>query len=280
MNVVRKISELRKKLEPYRRSNEVVGFVPTMGYFHDGHLSLMKRARSECDVVVVSIYVNPLQFGPKEDFNDYPRDFSRDKNLAAEVGVDFLFVPSDEEMYPKEQLTFVEVGKITEGLCGAKRPGHFKGVATICAKLFNIVEPDKVYFGQKDAQQAVVVKKMIDDLNFNLEVVVCPTIRENDGLAMSSRNTYLSLEERKQALVLYKSLKLAEDLISQGENSSNVIKEKMKELLEASGVELEYLSVCDSNSLQEVSQIKNETLVALAARVGNTRLIDNIVIKI
>lgn len=280
MEVVKTIAELRVKLEYHRRDGKSIGLVPTMGYFHEGHLSLMRRARGECDVVVVSLYVNPIQFGPKEDFKEYPRDFNKDRKLAEEEGVDFLFAPSDQEMYPNQQLAFVEVAKITEGLCGAHRPGHFKGVATVCAKLFNIVEPNKAYFGQKDAQQALVVKRMVEDLNFNLEIVIYPMVREEDGLAMSSRNTYLPPKEREQALVLYRSLKLAEDLVRRGERSSKLVKDKMRKIIgKESEVQLEYLSICNGKTLEEVDSLEGETLIALAARVGSTRLIDNIVVK-
>lgn len=280
MKAVSTIKELREELKSYRKEGKSVGLVPTMGYFHEGHLSLMRRARSECDVVVVSLYVNPIQFGAEEDFKEYPRDFNQDKDLVAKEGADFLFAPSDQEMYPNQQLTFVEVAKITEGLCGAHRPGHFKGVATVCAKLFNIVCPNKAYFGQKDAQQALVVKKMVEDLNFNVEMVICPTARETDGLAMSSRNTYLSPKERKQALVLYNSLKLAEDLVRGGERSSKLVKDKMQEIIgKEPKVKLEYLSVYDGRTLEEVDSLEGETLIALAARVGSTRLIDNIVLR-
>ncbi|GFP43547.1 pantoate--beta-alanine ligase, partial [Candidatus Hakubella thermalkaliphila] len=211
MKVISTIKELRAELSKERQEGKTIGLIPTMGYFHQGHLELMRRAREECAVVVVSLYVNPTQFAPSEDFESYPRDFERDKRLAENVGVDYLFCPSNAEMYLPNHLTYVEVEKITNKLCGASRPHHFKGVTTVVAKLFNIVKPDKAYFGQKDAQQVVVIRKMVEDLNFDLEIVVVPTAREEDGLAMSSRNTYLSAVEREEALVLSKSLQHAKE---------------------------------------------------------------------
>lgn len=280
MEVVRRIDKLRKKLDSHRKKNRTVGLVPTMGYFHEGHLSLMRKARSQCDVVVVSLYVNPTQFGPGEDFADYPRDFEQDCLLAEKEDVDLLFAPEDGEMYPGSHDTFVVVEKLTEGLCGALRPGHFRGVTTVCAKLFNVVEPDKAYFGQKDAQQAAVIRKMVEDLNFNLRVVVCPIVREADGLAMSSRNIYLSSDERKQALTLSQSLKLAEGLVNQGERSPSKIRRKIHEILDKEPqVEPEYVTVCNYQTLKESSEISGETLIAIAAKVGKARLIDNVVVK-
>ncbi|HAW60296.1 MAG TPA: pantoate--beta-alanine ligase [Actinobacteria bacterium] len=281
MKVISTIKELRQELKKERQAGKTIGFVPTMGYFHEGHLELMRRARKECNVVVVSLYVNPAQFALSEDFESYPRDFERDKKLAQNVGVDYLFCPSNAEMYLPDHLTYVEVEKITEKLCGASRPHHFKGVTTIVAKLFNIVQPDKAYFGQKDAQQVVVIKKMVDDLNFDLEIVVVPTVREEDGLAMSSRNVYLSDAEREEALVLSKSLEHAKGLINSGERIAQKIKDEMQELIKSKPkVGLEYISICDNRTLEELSHIRGETLIALAAKVGNARLIDNIVIKV
>lgn len=254
-----------------------------MGYFHKGHLSLMRQARKECDLVVISIYVNPLQFGPKEDFKKYPRDMKRDKKTAQEAGVDYIFAPDDKEIYHSGYSTYVDVeGTLTSGLCGAFRPGHFKGVTTVCAKLFQIVQPDIAYFGQKDAQQAVVIKRMVEDLNMPLKIKVCPTIREKDGLAMSSRNVYLSAKQRKASLILSRSLFLAEKMIKK-ENvlEAKKIKGKIKQLMQSEPlVNLEYIAVCDILNLEEIAKIKDGTLIALAARLGKTRLIDNIIIDL
>ncbi|MDI6892815.1 MAG: pantoate--beta-alanine ligase [Actinomycetota bacterium] len=280
MKVINTIKELRQGLKKERQAGRTIGLVPTMGYFHEGHLELMRRAREECDVVVVSLYVNPTQFAPSEDFESYPRDFERDKKFAENVGADYLFCPSNAEIYLPNHLTYVEVEKITKRLCGASRPHHFQGVTTIVAKLFNIVMPDKAYFGQKDAQQVVVIKKMVDDLNFDLEIVVVPTVREEDDLAMSSRNTYLSDAERVEALVLSESLQHAKRLIDSGERIAQKIKDEMQELIESKPqVNLEYISICDNRTLEELSRVQGETLIALAAKVGKARLIDNIVIK-
>ncbi|GFP35783.1 pantoate--beta-alanine ligase [Candidatus Hakubella thermalkaliphila] len=281
MKVISTIKELRAELSKERQEGKTIGLIPTMGYFHQGHLELMRRAREECAVVVVSLYVNPTQFAPSEDFESYPRDFERDKRLAENVGVDYLFCPSNAEMYLSDHLTYVEVEKITNKLCGASRPHHFKGVTTVVANLFNIVKPDKAYVGQKDAQQVVVIRKMVKDLNFDLEIVVVPTAREEDGLAMSSRNTYLSAVEREEALVLSKSLQHAKELIDSGERIAQKIKEEMQKLIKSKPhVNLEYISICDNKTLEELSRIEGETLIALAAKAGKARLIDNIVIRV
>lgn len=279
MEVVTAISKLRHKLESYREKGRTIGLVPTMGYFHQGHLELVHQARKDCDVVVVSLYVNPTQFAPSEDFRTYPRDFERDKKLAESAGADFLFYPSDEEMYPNDHLTFIEVKEMTNKLCGISRPYHFKGVTTIVAKLFNIVQPERAYFGQKDAQQVAVIKKMVEDLNFPLCIVVVPTVREEDGLAMSSRNTYLSEPEREEALILAQSLEHAKKMISEGCQVVSEIKMEMQEMIENKPlVDLEYISICDNKGLEELPFIGGEILIAVAARVGNARLIDNIII--
>ncbi len=278
MEVVTSIKELRKRIFQEKREGRKVGFVPTMGYFHEGHLSLMRRARKECDFVVVSIFVNPHQFGPSEDYHRYPRDVERDKKLAKEVGVDLLFVPSVEEMYPEDQLTWVEVEELTNVLCGPFRPGHFRGVATVVAKLFNLVQPDVAYFGEKDYQQLQVIKKMVKDLNFPLEIVGIPTVREKDGLAMSSRNTYLTDEERQVALSLSRALKRAQELYESGEREVEAIKEAMLNLLKKPDLKLEYLEILDADKLSPLERIEGKALVALAARVGGTRLIDNVVL--
>jgi len=280
MKTITAVDDLRGKLKKERQMGKIIGLVPTMGYFHQGHLELMRRAREDCDVVVVSLYVNPTQFAPSEDLESYPRNFERDKKLAKSAGVDFLFYPSDEEMYPNSHLTFVEVKEMTNRLCGISRPHHFQGVTTIVAKLFNIVQPDRAYFGQKDAQQAAVIKKMVEDLNFPLHVIVIPTVREEDGLAMSSRNTYLSKPEQEEALVLSQSLEHAAEMINGGCRIASQIKSEMQEMIEKKSlVDLEYISICDNNELEELAFVEGETLIAVAARVGKARLIDNMVIK-
>ncbi len=259
---------------------EPVGFVPTMGYLHEGHLSLVREARKENSSLVVSIFVNPTQFGPSEDYERYPRDTERDLALLEKEGVDIVFMPQASEMYPPHFDTWVEVGTITERLEGASRPGHFKGVATVVAKLFNIVEPTNAYFGQKDAQQALVIKKMVAELNMNLNVIVLPTVRESDGLAMSSRNTYLNPEERRAAPVLYQALKLAQELWSKGEENAGYIRQEMLKLIEKEPLaKVDYVSLASAETLEELEKVTTPALVSLAVKIGNTRLIDNIVLK-
>ena len=256
-----------------------MGFVPTMGYLHEGHLSLVRKARAENPALVVSIFVNPTQFGPQEDFRSYPRDTKRDLALLEKEAIDVVFIPSAEEMYPPYFNSWVEVGKVTERLEGASRPGHFRGVTTVCAKLFNIVQPTRAYFGQKDAQQALVIKKMITDLNLNLEIVILPTVRESDGLAMSSRNTYLNPNERKAALVLYHALTLAQRLGKQGEKDAESIRQKMRELIQKEPLAtIDYVSIAHAETLDELDTVKPPALVSLAVKIGKTRLIDNILL--
>jgi len=251
-----------------------------MGYLHEGHLSLVKRARVENETVVVSIFVNPTQFGPQEDFRTYPRDTQRDLALLENEKTDVVFMPSEAEIYPDGFNGWVEVSKLTERLEGASRPGHFKGVTTVVAKLFNIVEPTKAYFGQKDAQQLIVVRKMVSDLNMNLEVVACPTIREPDGLAMSSRNIYLNPEERKAALVLHKALKLAKKLWLQSEKDAERIRQQMATLIQEQPLaNIDYVSIADPKTLEELDEVSPPALASLAVRFGKTRLIDNIVLE-
>lgn len=277
MRVVRSIKEMQAISRSLFKTGKEVGFVPTMGYLHEGHLSLVRRARKENDIVVVSVFVNPTQFGPNEDYERYPRDEERDRELLQKEGVDYLFIPSVSEMYPKGYSTFVEVLGLTEGLCGAKRPGHFRGVATVVTKLLNIVCPTRAYFGEKDYQQLQVIKRLIRDLNIPVEVVGCPIVREKDGLAMSSRNTYLSPEERESALSLYRGLKLAEELFESGERNPEVIKGKVKEfILSHPKVEkVDYVEIVDPENLKPVKEVKEGDLIALAVFVGKTRLIDN-----
>jgi pantoate--beta-alanine ligase len=257
----------------------IVGLVPTMGYLHEGHLSLVRQAKAECDHVIVSIFVNPTQFGPKEDLSNYPRDLERDLSLLEPLGVDLVWNPSAEVMYPPGYQTWVEVEALTNPLEGAMRPGHFKGVTTVVAKLFNAAQPHKAYFGQKDAQQAAVIRKMVKDLNFPLEVVVCPTVREADGLAMSSRNKYLNEAERKAATVLFRSLSTAKELYESGERGAEVLRRKMREVIESEPLaQMQYVSCADYDTLEELDEIKGKTLLSMAAFIGKTRLIDNFVL--
>jgi len=254
-----------------------VGLVPTMGYLHEGHLSLVRRARADDDVVVVSIFVNPTQFGPQEDYKRYPRDLDRDLALLRQERADVVFMPPVEEMYPEGFSTYVEVSGVTEVLEGAHRPGHLRGVTTVVAKLFIIVQPHRAYFGRKDAQQLLVVRKMARDLNIDVDVVGLPTLREPDGLAMSSRNAYLSPGEREAALVLSRSLRLAEQLWGQGERDATVIRQRMNDLIAAEPLaRVDYVSVADAESLRELDRIEGPALVSLAVRIGATRLIDNV----
>ncbi|MDI6817692.1 MAG: pantoate--beta-alanine ligase [Actinomycetota bacterium] len=274
------VVELRKKLSAARAENRRVGFVPTMGYFHEGHLTLMREAKKRAAVVVVSIFVNPTQFGPNEDLEKYPVHLERDRAKAESVGVDVLFTPSAGEIYPEGYATSVNVAGITEVLCGRSRPGHFSGVATIVAKLLNIVEPDLAVFGEKDWQQLAVVRRMAADLNIDSEILGVPTVREADGLAMSSRNTYLSAEERKAAVMLVKALKIAQEMVDKNIRGTAEVERAMRDVIEVESlVEVEYLEVCDPQSLARVTEIESDTLIAIAARVGKTRLIDNAVVR-
>jgi pantoate--beta-alanine ligase len=258
-----------------------VAFVPTMGCFHEGHLSLMRSARTDSAYVVVSVFVNPTQFGAGEDYHRYPRDLARDEQLARDEGVDLLFTPQVSDLYPEGYNTYVEVEGLSRLLCGASRPTHFRGVATIVAKLLNMVEPDVLFLGRKDAQQAVILQRMVEDLNFPCQVVVCPTVREADGLAMSSRNMYLSPDERRQALSLFQSLRRGCDLAVQGERSAPAILSAISDTLEGhSLVEVEYVVAVDPATLQPVPELREAMLLALAARVGCARLIDNAIIRV
>ena len=277
MEVIKSPSEMQQRASAWRREGKVIAFVPTMGYFHEGHLSLMREGRKRGDVLVVSIFVNPTQFGPGEDFDRYPRDMERDLRMAEEVGVDVIFAPTVEEMYPEGYQTYVEVEKVTQHLCGLSRPGHFRGVTTVVTKLFNIVKPHVALFGQKDYQQLITIERMVKDLNMDVEIVGMPTVREEDGLAASSRNVYLSPEERKAALSLYRSLRRAEELFSEGVRESQRILEEVKKVLEAEPlVKIDYVHVCDPETLEDIEgPIGERALVAVAAKVGTTRLIDN-----
>jgi pantoate--beta-alanine ligase len=263
-----------------RRLAEPVGFVPTMGFLHEGHLSLVRQARAEDASVVVSIFVNPTQFGPSEDFEQYPRDTERDLALLAGEGTDIVFMPSAADMYPERFDSWVEVGELTCRLEGAVRPGHFRGVTTVVAKLFNIVQPTRAYFGQKDAQQTAVIRKMAVDLDMNLKVITLPTVREPDGLAMSSRNTYLNPEQRRAATVLYRALSLARELWVQRETGAGEIRNKMTELIQQEPLAtIDYVSVAHAETLEEMDRVEPPALVSLAVKIGRTRLIDNIVLE-
>jgi pantoate--beta-alanine ligase len=283
MKVVRERTELREALAEPRREGKRIGLVPTMGYFHDGHLSLMRQAREDCDVVVVSLFVNPTQFGPGEDLDAYPQDEDRDAELAALEGVDLLWMPDAGEMYPEGFATSVEVANsltgVLEGDRGHRGPSHFRGVTTVVAKLFNSVQPDIAYFGRKDAQQALVIERMVRDLDFPVEIAVLPTVRENDGLALSSRNAYLTPEQREQATAISRALQAAKDAASGGETSTAALVEAARNELRNSGIEAEYVEARAAEDLSPVAELNGRpVLVAVAARVGRARLIDNVLI--
>ncbi|HEX73999.1 MAG TPA: pantoate--beta-alanine ligase [Dehalococcoidia bacterium] len=277
MKVVEKIDDMKRLRQ---QLTEPVGFVPTMGYLHEGHLALIRWARTENPSLVVSLFVNPTQFDPQEDFSQYPRDPERDFGLLEKERADIVFMPSVDEMYPPRFNSWVEVGRLTERLEGASRPGHFRGVTTVVAKLFNIIQPTRAYFGQKDAQQVVVIKKMVAELNMNLEIVTVPTMREGDGLAMSSRNTYLNPEEREVATVLYQAISLAQKLWVRGETNAQVIRQQMLTLIRKEPLAaIDYISIADTETLDELDTVKSPALVSLAVKIGNTRLIDNVVLE-
>ncbi|MFA5385075.1 MAG: pantoate--beta-alanine ligase [Eubacteriales bacterium] len=279
MLIYQTVEEIRQMVKRVRSQGLTVGFVPTMGYFHEGHLVLMREAKKSCDFVIVSIFVNPLQFGPQEDFARYPRDLERDLDLAQKAQVDAVFSPTAEEMYPAGFSTAVEVEGVTESLCGRSRPGHFKGVATVVAKLFNIVSPDKAFFGQKDAQQVLVIKRMVRDLQMPLEVVVVPTVREDDGLAMSSRNIFLNPSERKAALCLKESLDTAGQIVAGGElDVSEVLSAVRKIIVDEPLAVIDYVEILSLPDLKPVANISGPVLLAMAVRFGRNRLIDNIVL--
>jgi pantoate--beta-alanine ligase len=277
MKVAKTIESVRRLVKAARIAGRKIGFVPTMGALHIGHISLIEAAKKNCDFVVVSIFVNPTQFGPNEDFTKYPRPIEADLNICRKAGVDVIFAPTPHEIYPAENFTWVNVEKLSEPLCGKFRPGHFRGVATVCAKLFNIVLPDVAYFGQKDAQQAIVIKRMVADLNMPLKIVVCPTVREKTGLAMSSRNQYLTPQQKKDAAYIYKSLQKCRQMIKQGgRDTKKIIAEMRKVLKQIPSVEIQYVSIVDAETLQNIDKVADKILVAVAVKVGSTRLIDNI----
>jgi pantoate--beta-alanine ligase len=277
MEFVETIDSVRKSVAHARAEGKSIGLVPTMGALHAGHVSLIEAALDRCDFVVASIFVNPTQFGPGEDFEKYPRDLGADIKICEKAGVDLIFAPDAREMYRAGNTTWVNVEKLTENLCGRSRPGHFRGVTTVCTKLFNIVCPDVAFFGQKDAQQAIIIKRMVSDLNMPLQIVVCPTVREPDGLAVSSRNQYLTDSERKDAALLSAALAECEKLIAAGERNCKALIDSMSKIISKSlKAQIEYISIVDTETLADIDVIEGEALVALAAKIGSTRLIDNI----
>ncbi|RJP26061.1 MAG: pantoate--beta-alanine ligase [Candidatus Abyssobacteria bacterium SURF_5] len=280
--IIRDPAEMQALANQLRRAGKTIGFVPTMGYLHEGHASLLRGARRDNDAVVLSIFVNPTQFGPNEDLDKYPRDMIRDENIARQEGTDYIFYPEPRDVYPSGYQTHVSVEKLTKSHCGISRPTHFGGVATVCTKLFNLVLPHRAYFGQKDYQQCAVIKRMVKDLNMNLEIVVLPTAREADGLAMSSRNAYLKPDERVQAVCLYEALQLAKSMATDGERkAANLISAMREHIQERPSARIDYLSVADVDTLEELETLQEKAVVLLAVFMGKkTRLIDNEVITV
>jgi pantoate--beta-alanine ligase len=280
MNVINSVKEMQSFSETCRTQGKTIAFVPTMGCLHQGHAHLMQEGRKLGDVLIASIFVNPTQFGPGEDFEKYPRDWERDAQLCESVGVDVIFAPAAEEMYPQGYQTAITVSQVSQNLCGVTRPVHFQGVATVVAKLFNCTKPHVALFGEKDFQQLVVIKRMVKDLNLDIQIIGIPTVREQDGLAMSSRNTYLSAAERVSALSLSRGLRRAQELFQQGERSSRVLISTVREMIEKEpGAAVDYIKVCDMETLQDVDTIAGPAVMALAIEIGRARLIDNIVLK-
>lgn len=278
MQIVATVEEVRAQVRAWRQEGLSVGLVPTMGYLHEGHKSLIDKAVEQNDRVVVSVFVNPIQFGPGEDLATYPRDLDRDAALCENAGANLIFHPESENMYFDDFCTYIDMDGLTKGLCGKTRPTHFRGVCTVVGKLFNIVQPDRAYFGQKDAQQLAVIRRMVRDLNFNLEIVGCPIIREEDGLAKSSRNTYLSPEERKAAVILHKGLTRGEELVNQGEKNANVVKAAIREVIESEPLaKIDYVEIVDFDNMKEIETLERPFLAAVAVYIGKTRLIDNFI---
>ena len=278
MKIIKNIDELRENLKKAKIESKSIGLVPTMGYLHEGHASLIRRARKDNDIVVVSDFVNPIQFGPNEDLLTYPRDLEADSKLCEEIGVDYIFAPEASEMY-QDRKVFVDIEDMSDHLCGAKRPGHFRGVLTVCSKLFNITGADRAYFGQKDAQQVAIIKKLVSDLNIPIEIIPCPIVREEDGLALSSRNTYLSKEERKAALCLSKAIFAGEKLAKEGGSVEEVI-EKMEEIIDSEELsKIDYISVVNLKTMEDANDFDGDRLVAIAVYIGKTRLIDNFIYR-
>lgn len=279
MIIIENVSEMQRYAKELRQEGKTIGFVPTMGALHQGHLSLMERARGESDHVVASLFVNPTQFGPKEDYKLYPRDLKGDTEKAASAGADVLFTPPSTAIYPEDYRTFVEVEGLSNVLCGKTRPGHFRGVTTVVLKLFNIVRPHRAFFGQKDYQQTVIIKRMVEDLNLDVDVIVMPTVREADGLVMSSRNQYLNQEERKTATILYRSLLEVHRLFDKGERSAERLKDTILRTFEGEpSAQLEYIAIVHPKTLQEEKDVQKGTVIAIAALIGKTRLIDNVIL--
>ncbi len=280
MKILTSISEVRSEVVTKRNNGQVVGFVPTMGALHEGHLSLIRTCRKQCDYVVVSIFVNPAQFGPGEDLDSYPRTMDADCEMCKQAGVDLVFAPAVNEMYPQENLTWVKVDKLGDYLCGASRPTFFRGVCTVVTKLFNIVMPDVAYFGQKDAQQLAIIRRMVRDLNIPVEIRSCPIVRDENGLALSSRNKYLNSTQRKQALCLHESLQYAQEMIKQGQHDTQTIIAAMQEIINKQPeAKIDYISIVDTEYLQPVTTINGPVLIALAVYIGTTRLIDNTTVQ-
>ena len=280
MQVINTIRDVQRLKEKFRTEKKTIGFVPTMGALHEGHLSLVRRSKEESDVTIVSIFVNPIQFGPKEDFRRYPRDREGDLDKLSALKTDVVFIPEDSEIYPEEFSTVINTGSIGDILCGATRPGHFNGVATVVAKFFNIIKPDKAYFGQKDYQQTVVIKKLVNELNFNIDVVVCPVVREPDGLAMSSRNSYLNGAQRHAAPVLYRALRHGEDIIGRGAKDVSRVRKEVEAVLKTELLaDIEYIEVLEPQNLKGVEKIKGPVIICIAVKIGTTRLIDNLIIR-
>lgn len=278
MKIVKSIDELREDLKRYKLEDKSIGLVPTMGYLHEGHASLIRRARAENDIVVVSDFVNPIQFGPKEDLNTYPRDLEADSKLCQEIGVDFIFAPEASEMY-HDRKTFVDIEEMSDNLCGAKRPGHFRGVCTVCTNLFNITGANRAYFGQKDAQQVAIIKKVVEDLNIPIEIIACPIVREDDGLALSSRNTYLSKEERKAALCLSKAIFKGKEMAKSSQSLDKIL-EEMKEIIENEELaKIDYINAVDLATMKDAKDLDGDRLIAIAVYIGKTRLIDNFIYR-
>ena len=278
MKIIETVKEMQAYAESLRIAGKKIAFVPTMGYFHEGHLDLMRVGRKRGDCLVISIYVNPTQFGPNEDLAKYPRDFDRDREMAASVGVDVIFYPPNAEMYPDNYQTYVNVEGVTDNLCGLSRPGHFRGVTTVCCKLFNMVKPHVTIFGKKDFQQLTAIKRMVIDLNMDLEVVAMETTREKDGLAMSSRNIYLKPEERESALSLSRSLKMAKEMYEHGERDAGVILKRVRTFIGGHPhARIDYVQICDTKTMKDIEILESEAVIALAVRVGSARLIDNYV---
>lgn len=281
METITTVQQMVQLAKDFRAQGKKVGLVPTMGYLHEGHLSLARAAKKDCDIVVMSIFVNPTQFGPNEDYESYPRDLSHDQQLAASAGVDYVFAPQPADMYPQGYNTFVNVDYVTEFLCGAKRPGHFRGVATVVSKLFHIVQPERAYFGQKDGQQVAVLRRMVKDLNIPVEIIAVPIVREADGLALSSRNVYLTPEQRQQAVVLSQGLKKAADAFTQGERDGAVLSKIVADTIGTAPIaNIDYVQLVDGETMAPITKVEKTAMLAVAVYFGNTRLIDNVVLAV